>query len=146
MSVNVGEIVEGKVVNIMPFGAFIELPDGKNGLVHISEVALAYVKEIKDHLTLNETVKVKIIGIDDKGKISLSIKKALQQQQNETPNARPAIRPADITWTMPSCEGLSFEDKLSKFKSDSDDRMQGLKRNFESNKRSGGYKRSGGSY
>ena len=146
MAVNVGDVVEGKVVNIMPFGAFVELPDGKNGLVHISEVAVDYVKDINEYLTLNKIVKALVIGIDEKGKISLSIKKVLQQQEKKQGTPSP-VRPANINWSQPVDEDLSFEDKLSKFKSDSDERMQSLKKNFTQNRRnSGGYRRSGGSY
>ena len=74
MALEVGAVVEGKVVSIMPFGAFVSLPEGKTGLVHISEVAIGYVKNVADHLSANQSVKVKVVGIDPKGKISLSIK------------------------------------------------------------------------
>ena len=66
----IGQIVEGKVTGLTSFGAFVSLPEGKSGMVHISEVSNAFVKEIKDHLTEGQEVKVKIIGIND-GKISL---------------------------------------------------------------------------
>ena len=76
----IGQIVEGKVTGLTSFGAFVSLPEGKSGMVHISEVSNAFVKEIKDHLTEGQEVKVKIIGIND-GKISLSIKKAMPEEQ-----------------------------------------------------------------
>ena len=72
----VGNIVEGKVTGITKFGAFVELPGGKTGMVHISEVAATYVKEIKDFIQENQMVKVKILSISEDGKVSLSIKKA----------------------------------------------------------------------
>ena len=80
MALEVGQIVEGKVSGITGFGAFIDLPDGETGLVHISEVARNYVKDINEHLSLNQTVKVKVLALDEKGKISLSIKKAQEHQ------------------------------------------------------------------
>lgn len=76
-----GNIVEGTVINITNFGAFIEV-EGKTGLVHISEVADSYVKDIREHLNEQDKVKVKVISIDDNGKISLSIKQAnIQKSQ-----------------------------------------------------------------
>ena len=63
MQLEVGSILEGRVTGITKFGAFIELPGGKTGMVHISEVASSYVKEITDYLSMNQMVKVKIIGI-----------------------------------------------------------------------------------
>ena len=75
MSIDVGSIVEGKVTGITNFGAFVELSNGQTGLVHISEVADAYVKDIKDYLKESDIVKVKVINISD-GKIGLSIKQA----------------------------------------------------------------------
>ncbi len=77
MAVEVGNILEGKVTGITDFGAFVDLPDGKSGMVHISEVAPTYVNKIADHLTEGQTVKVKVLNIAENGKISLSIKKAM---------------------------------------------------------------------
>ncbi len=147
MPVEVGNVFEGKVVSIMPFGAFISLPEGKTGLVHISEVALDYVKNVSDHLKENDTVKVKVIKIDEKGKISLSIKKVLMEERKSGPGQTYVVRPANVDWQSPRGNEpeLSFEDKLNKFKTDSDERMHDIRRNANS-RRSGGYKRSGGNY
>ena len=76
MEFGVGSVVEGKVTGLTKFGAFVSLPEGKSGLVHISEIAYTYVNEVKDHLQEGQEVKVKVIGIDDAGRINLSIKKA----------------------------------------------------------------------
>ena len=76
MQLEVGTIVEGKVTGITKFGAFVTLPDGKSGLVHISEIANTYVNDVHEHVTDGQTVKVKVIGISPEGKINLSIKKA----------------------------------------------------------------------
>lgn len=147
MSVEVGSIFEGKVSSIAPFGAFVSLPDGETGLVHISEVSSSYVKNVSDHISEGQSVKVKVISIDEKGKVSLSIKKAMPEEKSSKramakEQPRGPIRPADIDWQNINShnEEMSFEDKLSKFKSDSDERMQALKRNSDS-KLSGGYKR-----
>ena len=152
MALEVGAVVEGKVVSIMPFGAFVSLPEGKTGLVHISEVAIGYVKNVADHLSANQSVKVKVVGIDPKGKISLSIKKVLLDEKKEASHSEgrgrysASVRPVSVDWissSNSSAQDLSFEDMLGKFKSDSDEKMQALKRSSDS-KRSGGYKRSSG--
>lgn len=83
MTFEVGTIVEGKVTGITNFGAFVELPDGKTGLCHISEIADDYVKDVKDYLKDSQSVKVKIISIDEKGKISLSIRQADPSKSSE---------------------------------------------------------------
>ena len=75
MSIEVGNKLKGKVTGIKKFGAFVELPEGKSGLVHISEVADNYVENVEDHLSLGDEVEVKVLSIADDGKISLSIKK-----------------------------------------------------------------------
>lgn len=149
MTLQVGEIVEGKVRNIMPFGAFVNLPDNKTGLVHISEVATDYIKDINERLKPGDDVKVKVLSIDESGKISLSIKRAQPPREKREPKKREKpmgpIRPIEIDWSKPAASELSFEDKLSKFKQDSDEKIQALKRSNES-KRSGGYHRGGGGY
>lgn len=129
MALEIGAIVEGKVSGITGFGAFIDLPGGKTGLVHISEVARNYVKDIKDHLSVGQVVKVKVLTMEPNGKISLSIKKAIE------PRAKaPAFSgvPAEIDFSRHSDESLSFEDKMAKFKATSDERMQDIKRNTDS--------------
>lgn len=152
MAFEVGAVVEGKVVSIMPFGAFVSLPDGKTGLVHISEVAIGYVKDISEHLSENQSVRVKVVGVDPKGKISLSIKKVLLDEKKDgtannggrAKNHSQSIRPVSVDKiSSNSTQEMSFEDMLGKFKSDSDEKMQALKRSSDS-KRSGGYKRSSG--
>lgn len=142
--VSIGDIVEGKVVSIMPFGVFIEWDKKESGLVHISEVSTEYVKDINDHLKKGQLVKAKVVKIDDNGKISLSIKQAIQkdrEKQKSEKQEKAPIRPADIDWSVKE-DNLSFEDKLSKFKTDSDEAFKILKRNAAS-KRSGGYSRKG---
>ena len=82
MELTVGAILEGKVKSITNFGAFISLPEGKTGMVHISEVANAYVSDIRQHLTEGQDVKVVVIGLEN-GKINLSIKRLEPKPQRE---------------------------------------------------------------
>lgn len=85
----VGDIVEGKVTGIKPFGAFVAIDDEHQGLVHISEVAHGYVKDIHDYLSVGDEVKVKILTIDeDAGKISLSIRKTQAPPPKQEAGAR----------------------------------------------------------
>ena len=81
MTPEVGKIFEGKVTGISKFGAFVRLDDGNSGMVHISEISDSYVTEVKDFLEEGQQVKVKVIGIDDKGRINLSIKKAFASEK-----------------------------------------------------------------
>ena len=139
MAFEVGVIVEGKVSGITGFGAFVDLPGGKTGLVHISEVARNYVKDINEHLTIGQEVRVKVLTMDPNGKISLSIKKAVEPRQK--PVAFSGV-PAEVDFSRKSDEqfkSLSFEDKMAKFKATSDERMQDIKRNTDSKR--GSYRR-----
>ena len=145
--VKVGSIVEGKITGITDFGAFVRMPDGRQGLVHISEVALENVKEIRDHLKENQTVKVKILS-EEKGKVCLYIKKVLEEERKEQRKQAPkrSTRPTEIDWSRPASENLSFEEKMARFKNDSEERISEFKKNVDNNRRSGGYKRSGNPY
>ena len=81
MALEVGEVFEGKVTGITKFGAFVAMPDGKNGLVHISEIANTYVNDINEFVKEGQVVKVRVIGIGDGGKVNLSMKQAEAQAQ-----------------------------------------------------------------
>lgn len=76
MEISVGAVLEGTIKSITKFGAFVSLPGGRSGLVHISEIAHSYVANVSDFLSEGQSVKVKVVGIDDAGRINLSIKKA----------------------------------------------------------------------
>lgn len=138
-----GNIIEGKVISVMPFGAFVDLGEKQSGLIHISEISSTYVKDINDHIKKGDIIKVKVIKIDDKGKISLSARQAQEgkhrKEQKDFEKDTKPVRPAAIDWSKHD-DNLSFEDKLSKFKQDSDEKMQALRRSADS-KRSGGYSR-----
>ena len=126
-----GTILEGKVKSITKFGAFITLPEGRSGLVHISEIAYTYVNEVRDFLTEGQDVKVQILEIDQAGRINLSIKRALADQPQ--PEARPrrqeqpVQRPAHPIGAVPppaeSSGNQDFEDRLKKFMQESDSRI-----------------------
>ena len=132
MALEIGHIVEGKVSGITNFGAFIDLADGQTGLVHISEVAHNYVKDINEHLTLNQEVKVKVLSLDEKGKVSLSIKKAQEAPRRTRTAPVFSGKPAEIDWSNNEQKDMSFEDMMANFKQSSDARMLDLKRSVES--------------
>ena len=128
MQLEVGTIVEGKVTGITKFGAFVALPDGKSGLVHISEIANTYVNDVHDHVTDGQTVKVKVIGIAPDGKINLSIKKAEAPEAPAAPVRRESNFTPRSSFTpkapAPQQE-MSFEDRLKQFMADSDSKIAG---------------------
>lgn len=123
----VGEVVEGKVTGIANFGAFVSLPEGKSGLVHISEIANTYVSNVKEHVSEGQTVKVKVIGINETGKINLSIKQAEAAPAQRREASPPVRRPAAESRQAPPAPPAepSFEDKLKHFMQDSDSRISG---------------------
>lgn len=134
MQIEVGAVLEGKVTGITKFGAFVELPGGKTGMVHISEVAHVYVKDIRDHVKENDTVKVKVLSIDENGKVSLSIKKATPPPRREPRQPAPRVtRPDSFEWTprRNNSSNMSFEDMMAKFKQSSEEKISDLKRSSE---------------
>ncbi|HEX3039776.1 MAG TPA: S1 RNA-binding domain-containing protein [Caproiciproducens sp.] len=142
MQLEVGTVLEGKVTGITKFGAFVELPGGKTGMVHISEVAPTFVKEIRDFVTENQTVKVKVMSISEDGKVSLSIKKAIPPAPRSNTPAPRASRPGNYEW-QPSRknDAASFEDMMSRFKQTSDEKISDLKKCMESKR--GGFSKHG---
>lgn len=147
MQVEPGTIIEGKVTGITPFGAFVSFGDGKTGLVHISEIALEYVKNIRDHLKENDMIKAKVLSVDASGKISLSIKQAILEERaaaRKNAQNQPPKKPDDIDWSKKS-RPANFEDMMAKFKQDSDEKLSDMKKGLDS-KRGSGYKRSSGSF
>lgn len=148
MEFGVGSVLEGKVTGITKFGAFVSLPEGKSGLVHISEIAYTYVNDVKDYLQEGQEVKVKVIGIDENGRINLSIKKA------QDPPPRPAAaprqgggrpsggggRPMGFTGQRKPVEPATFEDRLKQFMQSSDSKLSEMKMNERKGSRRGGRK------
>jgi S1 RNA binding domain protein len=180
MAIEVGAKLEGKVTGITHFGAFVDLSGGVTGLVHISEIADNYVKDVKDHLKLDDVVTVKVINVDKDGKIGLSIKQAIDRPEGSAPPQRergqggfnrPAGggggggfnrqggggggggfnrtggggggggRPFKPSSGKPSYGKPSFEDKMSRFLKDSEERISSLKKNTEGKRGGRGAKR-----
>ena len=135
MQVEVGNIVEGKVTGVKKFGAFVQLPDGKTGMVHISEVSNSYINELSEHLQVGQVVKVKVLSISEEGKIALSIKRT------EPPAPRKPRESAPKTWqpkqTQPQGE-MSFEDMMARFKQQSEEKIADIKRSTEARRGGGG--------
>lgn len=138
MQFEIGSIIEGKVSGLTNFGAFISLPGGATGMVHISEVSNTYVKDIHEHLKDGQDVKVKVLSITPEGKISLSIKQTEAQpaapaappQRPRRPQSRPNVWQGQPQNS--SNEPTSFEDMMAKFKQVSDDKFSDLRRSNDS--------------
>jgi S1 RNA binding domain protein len=164
MAIEVGSKLEGKVTGITHFGAFVELPEGQTGLVHISEIADNYVKDVNDHLKLADKVIVKVINVDKDGKIGLSIKQAVDKppgEENRQPERR-SFPPRDRgeggggggfgggprggdrggfgggrgdrggrSFNKAPAGKPTFEDKVSRFLKDSEERISSLRKNTE---------------
>lgn len=152
MQLEEGMIVSGKITGITNFGAFVELETGVTGLVHISEISTSYVKDINDHVKVGDTVDVKILPADKKGKVGLSIKQVMQERNITAPKSQPERRPKsapklpetdlhakpmEFDWFKKDEDELSFEDKLNKFKQVCDEKMHDIKRNIESKRGAG---------
>ena len=145
----IGAIVEGKITGLTAFGAFVSLPDGKSGMVHISEVSNSFVKDIKDVLKEGDEVKVKVLNITEEGKISLSIRKADENnpqdsQKKRSPRSQRGDRPRANVWQgqqKVQKEAMSFEEMMAQFKQASDEKMSDLKRSTDG--RYGGNRRGG---
>ncbi|MBQ9663971.1 MAG: S1 RNA-binding domain-containing protein [Oscillospiraceae bacterium] len=138
MAIEIGSIQEGKVTGIMNFGAFVALPGGKSGLVHISEISNTFVKDVHDFLQVGQIVKVKVLDINEQGKINLSIKRAQEEEKKEkeeapTPKPMPAPKTQgpEIGAVAPPSGDLSFEEKLKKFMQASDSKNADKRRNTE---------------
>lgn len=160
MEFTIGQILEGKVKSITNFGAFVALPEGKTGMVHISEIAHAYVSDIRQHLTEGQDVKVMVMAVDPAGKINLSIKRTTKaparQNQNESRRsfdrrpqqdnrerrpqqdrprqdrpARPQNANFSRAYTPAPSKDQSFEDKLKQFMSESDSKLSSVRQYSE---------------
>ena len=129
MPLATGDVVEGKVAKLVKFGIIVQLPEGRSGLVHISEIADAYVQDVADYFEEGDGVKVKILGTDERGRLQLSAKQA---------EAREPIRPVAPSPGRGSSQGRlseSFEDRLSAFMKHSDKRLVDLKRNQDAKRK-----------
>ncbi len=147
MSYDIGSIVEGIIVDIVKFGAFVKIRGGKTGLIHISQISDRFVKEVSDFVTIGTHVVAKIISIDDKGRIQLSLKSispeeaaAFQSESTEEPE-KPFSNQEEPRHSAPAREYRkysdqapeedNFEKKLKRFMRQSEDRQVDIKRNIE---------------
>ena len=133
MELAVGQIVEGKITGITAFGVFVDIGEGKSGLVHISEVSRTYVNDLNEFVKIGDVVKAKVLNIGDDGKISLSMKKALEPEKREPRERRerkPAANIVDSSYvcTPKKTESASFEEMMSRFKRTSDEKFSELKK------------------
>ena len=172
MAIEVGNVFEGRVTGVKPFGAFVALPEGRVGMVHISEVSNEYVQDINTVLHDGDTVKVLVIQVAPDGKIALSIKRLLPRPARTDRGPRPggprsgapregghfggsrgggrppreggrgpAREAAPRVWQPKAparSDNLSFEDMMSRFKSQSEEKMADLDHETN-NRRGGGY-------
>ncbi|GAB6488211.1 RNA-binding protein S1 [Bacillus cereus] len=149
MSIEVGNKVQGKVTGITKFGAFVELPEGSTGLVHISEVADSYVEDINNHLKVGDQIEVKVLSKTD-GKIALSIKKTIDkpERKNTSFSQRPPRqgrfdnRPKDNRQKRTVKTEESFEDKMARFLKTSEENLSSLKRNTDTKRGGRGGRRN----
>jgi len=148
MQIELDEIYDGKVTHITKFGAFVSLPGGKTGMIHISDVSTGFVKDINDFLKENDEIKVKVFAIDAEGRINLKrpdIEKAptfKREPKSDRGNDgvrggrferkpaldAPARPPASIDWNRGKSDNTSFEDLMNKFKKESDEKIGDLKK------------------
>ena len=163
MSIEVGNILPGKVTGITNFGAFVDLGNRKTGLVHISEVSNSYIKDIKDVLTVGDEVQVKVMEISGDGKVSLSIRRASADSSEETVEEKPKFQKSaprnqegqGFKKPYAAKSATSFEKKspsqakvndfdamMSSFLKDSEDRLTSLIRNTEGKRGGRGGRRS----
>ena len=157
MAVEVGTIVEGKITGVKKFGAFVALPGGQTGMVHISEVSNEYIQELSDVLSEGQTVKVKVMSISPEGKIALSIKRTQPAPERghrpqgggnggPRPNQPRQKREEKPRVWQPKPQApqgeMSFEDMMARYKSRSEEKIADLKRVTENHR--GGYSRRRG--
>lgn len=128
VAIEVGSVLEGKITGITKFGAFVALPEGRSGLVHISEISNTYVNDVHDHVQLGQSVTVRVLNVAPDGKINLSIKRAAEAPAPaRVPAAGPAAPKKQPRSAVPAADppgsNREFEDRLKKFMQESDSRI-----------------------
>lgn len=147
MNLEIGSFVEGRIVDIVKFGVFVKIKGEKTGLVHISQISDEFVRNISDYVTVGSDIVAKVISIDDKGRVQLSMKdvppeKAAQfkksvEEKNPSSSSQPISETPFYRNKNAPPKEENFESKMKKFLRQSEDRLIDLKRSTES-KRSGG--------
>lgn len=149
MQFEVGKVVDGVVTGITKFGAFVDVGEGKTGLVHISEISNQYVNEVSDHLQNGQAVRVKILGENENGKLNLSIRRAEETSDRGERQNKPSPNGNRSNQNHQSRSGsknnnaqpAGFEDMLSKFMHSSDEKLSGMRK--QPNNRRGAYQKKG---
>lgn len=140
--IEIGSTIEGTIVKLADYGAIVRLTGGKMGLVHISEVTDAYVRDVRDYFRENDRILVKVLKLNNKGRYELSTKQAdvtvpalreerapePEQEKRRQPQTEEAFRWEARRKTPPQ----NFEERLSRFMKDSEERLHDIKRNIES--------------
>jgi len=149
MSMDIGSTVEGTVVKLAEYGAIVRLQGGKTGLIHISEIADTFVRDVKEYFKEHDRVRVKILSINNKGRFELSTKN-IEQPEQEAPREKkkPEEREPEIVDLGPGNAvdlhhghaHVGFEDSLQRYMKDSQERLLDIKRNIETKR---GFKRRG---
>lgn len=155
MEISVGAVLEGTIKSITKFGAFVTLPGGRSGLVHISEISHSYVANVSDVLSEGQAVKVKVVSIDEAGRINLSMKKAAPPPPRPQGAGRDRQNRPDFRgnsggtggrrgrdpWAAPQPAGpADFEARLKQFMQASDSKLSDLKMTEKRSSRRGGHR------
>ena len=119
MQAEAGKTCKGKVTKITKFGAFIRLEDGSNGLIHISQVSDAYVSDVQEYLSVGQEVEPRILSIDEKGRISLTLKK----EKND-----PLLRVPQPAYFQSFRKSSDLEEMIDRFKTISEEKLGELRR------------------
>ena len=137
MAVGIGACYQGRITRIVPWGAFVTLEgtDGiQNGLIHISELSSGYVKQVSDLVSVGDTVTVRVLHIDDRGRIALSRRQAMtaaEQTEERKKLSRTGKRTADVASSEAAASNASedcFEEMMRRFRSESEERLKTLRR------------------
>ncbi len=140
MTIEIGSTVKGAVLKVADYGAIVRLPEGCTGLVHISEIANTFVRDVREYIREGDEITVKVLRIGPKGRFELSLKQCDNNHSNSDSKPvtasvganRNGKRNYENHDTASSHEPASFEDRISRFLKDSEERMRDLKRHIES--------------
>lgn len=131
MTIELGSDIKGIVVSIADYGAMVRLADGKTGLIHISEIADTFVRNVRDYLSEDDEVTVKVLRMNDKGRYELSLKQCEQRELTHAGGSAPVTQTFEHRSSPPLRPAATFEDRLSRFLKDSEQRQHDLKRHLD---------------
>ena len=152
-TIKIGSIIEGRITGITKYGAFVTINRQLGGMVHISEISQGFVKDVNEHLKLNQIIKAVVIAVNDDGKLALSIKRALKDTDDKTDKAdkidkiEKSEKSGEFSknpeeyfshnhrrHSKNTGNTVNFEDMMSRFKNDSDEKFSDLKKSLNSKK------------